>query len=205
MQPERRGRYLKTGIAALYIGVVLWSFTVSFSDPASWLLRVTALLGMLSLSLAVLMTPFLTKIRALFGASFLQVHHSFAAFGLIFATLHPVLLAIDTLNPGVFIPPFANLYLFFALGGRAALILMYIAFAAILMRRRLPPKVWRPIHGLMYVVLILGIVHGNLIGTDFQDPVIFFVFNGLFAATMGAFLLKRWQRWPKKAKEGAKR
>jgi len=48
-------------------------------------------------------------------------------------------------------------------------------------------------------------VHGNLIGTDFQDPVISLLFNGLFAAVVGAFLLKRWQRRPKKAKPaGAK-
>ncbi|MDG6256098.1 MAG: hypothetical protein QCH35_00710 [Methanomicrobiaceae archaeon] len=198
MQAERRGRYLLIGIAALYSGVVLWSFTVSYSDPVSWLLRISGLIGLLSLSIAALMTPFLARICALFGAPFLRVHHVFAAFGLVLATLHPVILATETLNPAVFLPSFASPYLFFALGGRMALILLYIALAAILLRRRLPQRVWRPLHGLMYAVIALGIIHGNLIGTDFQDPVIFVLFNGLFVAVVGAFLLKRWQRRPKK-------
>jgi len=203
MQPEHRGRYLLIGIAALSTLVVLRSFTVSFSDPASWLLRVCALAGMLSLSIAALMTPFLARIRALFGAPFLRVHHGFAASGLVFATLHPAILAIDTLNPAVFLPSFATPYLFFALGGRMALILLSIALAAILLRRRLSQRIWRPLHGLMYVVLALGIIHGTLIGTDFQDPLLFAIFNGLFAAVAGAFLLKRWQRRPKKGKYGS--
>jgi len=131
MNAERRGRYLKVGIAALYIGVILWSLTVSFFGPFSWLLRVSGLVGMLSLSLAALMTPFIAQIRAHFGASFLQVHHLFAALGLILATLHPIILALQTLDPGVFLPSFATLDIFLALGGRMALILMYIALAAI--------------------------------------------------------------------------
>ncbi len=206
MQAERRGRYLKVGIAALYLGVILWSLTVSFFNPLSWLLRVCGLVGMLSLSLAALMTPFLARIRSLFGAPFLRVHHLFAASGLILATLHPVILAIETLDAAVFVPSFATPYLFFALGGRMALILLYIGLAAILLRRRLPQTVWRPLHALMYLVLLLGIIHGNLIGTDFSSPFIFLLFNGLFAATVGVFFLKRWQRRPKKAKPaGAKK
>ncbi len=200
MQARRWGMLLWAAIGALYGGVIVWSFTIAFSDPLSWLLRVCGLAGMLSISLAALMTPFLAQIRAVFGEPFLRVHHRFAALGLILATLHPVLLAWQTLDPAVFIPVFATPYLFFALGGRAALILMYISLAAILLRRRLSQPVWRPLHALMYLVLLLGIVHGNLIGTDFQSPFIFLLFNGLFAATMGAFLLKRWQRRGRKAK-----
>jgi DMSO/TMAO reductase YedYZ heme-binding membrane subunit len=198
MQAERRGRYLQIGIAVLFIVVILWSFIVNFSSLFSWVLRITGLIGMLSLSIAVFMTPFLTRIRVLFGASFLQVHHLFAALGLIFTTLHPIVLALQTLDLRVFLPSFVSLDVFLALGGRVALILMYIGLAAILLRRRLRPNVWRPLHGLMYLVLLLGIIHGNLLGTDFTDPFFFFLFNGLFAAVVGAFLLKRWQRRPRK-------
>jgi predicted ferric reductase len=202
MQAHRRAMLLWAAIAALYGGVIVWSFTVDFSDPVSWLLRVCGLAGMLSISLAALMTPFLAEIRAVFGEPFLRVHHRFAALGLILATLHPVLLAWQTLDPTVFLPVFATPYLFFALGGRAALILIYIGLAAILLRRRLPQTVWRPLHALMYVVLLLAIIHGNLIGTDFQSAFIFVLFNGLFAANVGAFLLKRWQRRGRKTKPG---
>jgi DMSO/TMAO reductase YedYZ heme-binding membrane subunit len=202
MQAHLRAVLLWAAIAALYGGVIVWSLTVDFSDPLSWLLRVCGLAGMLSISLAALMTPFLAQVRALFGESFLRVHHRFAALGILLATLHPVLLAWQTLDPTVFLPVFATPYLFFALGGRAALILMYIGLAAIFLRRRLPQTVWRPLHALMYLVLLLGIVHGNLIGTDFSSPVILVLFNGLFVAVLGAFVLKRWQRRRRKAKPG---
>lgn len=202
MQAHRRRVLLWTGIAALYAGVVVTTLSAGVPDPLPWLLRVFGLLGLLSMSLAALMTPFLSEIRALFGAPFLRVHHRFAAAGLILATLHPVVLAVETLDATVFIPAFATPYLFFALGGRAALILIYIALAAILLRRNLPQTIWRPLHALMYVALLLGIVHGNLIGTDFADPVIALLFNGLFVAVVGAFVLKRWQRRSRKAKKG---
>ena len=191
---------LWAGIAALYLGVIAWSLVIGFFDPLSWLLRISGLVGLLSMSIAALMTPFLAEIRTYFGAPFLRVHHLFAAAGIILATLHPVILALETLDPGVFVPSFANPYLFFALGGRPALILMYFGLAAILLRRSLSPSTWRPLHGLMYLVLLLGIIHGNLIGTDFSDPVIFILFNGLFAANVWAFFLKRWQRRRKMAK-----
>jgi len=58
------------------------------------------------------------------------------------------------------------------------------------------------VHGLMYVVLLFAVVHGNLIGTDFENPVIWVLFNTLFALAVAAFFLKRWQRMQKKKGAG---
>ncbi|KUG14101.1 hypothetical protein ASZ90_016260 [hydrocarbon metagenome] len=79
------------------------------------------------------------------------------------------------------------------MAGRPALILIYVALAGILLRRAIPGY-WRVVHGLVWVALILGIIHGNLIGIDFANPVIFVIFNGLAAIAVGALVLKRVQR-----------
>ena len=53
---------------------------------------------------------------------------------------------------------------------------------------------------LMYVALFIGIVHANLRGTDFQNLYITIIFDALFAAALGAFVLKRWQFYRIRAK-----
>jgi hypothetical protein len=46
------------------------------------------------------------------------------------------------------------------------------------------------------VALILGIIHGDLIGTDMQNPVIFLLLNALMVVAIGAFILKRLKMSP---------
>jgi DMSO/TMAO reductase YedYZ heme-binding membrane subunit len=77
-------------------------------------------------------------------------------------------------------------------GGRQALIIIYIAFFAVILRRKIV-SYWRPFHALIYVALFFGIVHANLIGTDFQNIIVLFSLNALFAASILAFVLKRLQ------------
>jgi DMSO/TMAO reductase YedYZ heme-binding membrane subunit len=190
---SRSGWLLALGIIALFTAVAAVSLLGTPADPLSRLVRTAALLGLLALGLAALTTPFLTGIRKTFGRPFLKVHHLFAAGGLVLATLHPVLYAVQVADIAVFLPAFSSAYLFLALGGRFALILIYLAAAAVLLRRSIP-KYWRIVHGLMYPALLLGVVHGNLIGTDFAHPFIFFVYNTLFVAVAAVFVTKRWQR-----------
>ncbi len=45
----------------------------------------------------------------------------------------------------------------------------------------------------MYVVLLFGIVHANLIGTDFGNLGILLIYNGLFATSLASFALKRYR------------
>lgn len=72
------------------------------------------------------------------------------------------------------------------------MILIYVALAAVLLRRRIVAY-WRWIHALMYVALFFGVVHADLLGMDFEDPVFIVIYNGLFVVVLAAFVYKRWQ------------
>ncbi len=193
MALTRAGWILSALIMALYAGVTAVVLTDPPSDPLLLLVRLFALWGFLALGIAAILTAFLRDIRRVFGRPFLAVHHTFAAFGILFPTLHPVAFALLTADPAVFIPVFDSWTAFWALAGRPALYILYIALAGVLFRQTIR-QYWRWVHGLMYVVLFLAVVHGNLIGTDFQNPVIFIIFNGLFAVVIAVFIVRRLQR-----------
>ncbi|KLK88970.1 hypothetical protein SZ63_00425 [Methanoculleus sediminis] len=184
-------------VLALYALVAVVVLTAPYTDPFNVIARLAALWGFLALAIAAILTPFLREIMKVFGRSFLSVHHTFAAVGLLLPTLHPVTFFIGAMNPAIFIPVFSSWSGFWAGAGRPALYLLYIAFAGVVLRKYIP-KYWRWVHGLMYVVLLFAIVHGNLIGTDFEDPIIWALFNTLFALVVAAFLLKRWRMMRKK-------
>ena len=201
MTLPRAGVLLAAVVLALYAITAVVVLTAPYDDPIHVIARLTALWGFLALAIAAILTPFLREIMKVFGRPFLAVHHTFAAIGLLLPTLHPVTLAIGALNPAIFIPVFSPWGRFWALAGRPALYLLYIAFAGVLLRKYIP-KYWRWVHGLMYVALLFAIVHGNLIGDDFRDPVIWVLFNTLFALVVAAFVLKRWQKLQKKRASG---
>jgi DMSO/TMAO reductase YedYZ heme-binding membrane subunit len=60
------------------------------------------------------------------------------------------------------------------------------------------PKYWRPVQALMYVVLLFGIVHANLIGEDFRNFAIMLTFDALFAASMTSFAYERYKNYQSK-------
>jgi hypothetical protein len=177
--------------------VSLLAYSITPTDPLTLIIRLLALNGYIAVSIAVIMTPFLKEITLFFKKSFVTVHHDFAAAGLLLLTLLPVTvfiqgLSFDEFIAAPFVPNFMSLYLFFFYGGVVALILIYVAFGAVLLRRKIT-KYWRPFHALMYLALFVGIVHANLIGVDFGNLYIKIIFDGLFAAALGAFVLKRVQ------------
>ena len=197
MTLPRAGAVFAAVVLALYALVAAVVLTAPYGDPFNVIARLAALWGFLALSIAAILTPFLREIMKVFGRSFLSVHHTFAAVGILLPTLHPVTMAIGAMNPAIFIPVFSPWGRFWALAGRPALYLLYIAFAAVVLRKYIP-KYWRWVHGLMYVVLFFAVVHGNLIGTDFQNPIIWTLFNALFVIVVAAFVLKRWRMTRKK-------
>ena len=186
-----RQGYLVLGLLfTCYILVAAITLTIAWSGPLPFLLRITGLYGYLSLAIAVMLTPFLAEIRAIFGKPFLAVHHFFAGFGLVAITIHPLMNALLAMNISVFIPRFESWGVFWALAGRPAFILIYIAVAGVLLRRMLK-RSWRPVHALMYIALFFGFVHGLLIGTDFNHPFIRGFYAVLFVGVIGAFFAKR--------------
>lgn len=174
--------------------ITIRAFSIFWIDPSSFLVRVLALWGYAILAIAALTTPFLKEITQAYGKPFIKIHHIFSVFGLTFTTLHPVAYAIQVLSLTVFLPRFDSWEIFWSLAGRPALIILYIALFAALLRRK-SRKYWRFFHALMYIVLFLGIVHANLMGTDFQDAGIRIIFDILFLSSVTAFALKRYRNY----------
>ena len=196
MPLSRKGYIFLVGVVMFSVGVSVFSYLVAYSHPFELSVRLFALNGFLALSIATIMTPFLKEIKRHFNKSFLEIHHSFAVVGLVLITLHPITLFIQVLDPAIFLPNLSSFYLFWLFAGRQALIVIYIALAAALLRRKIPKYwgYWSWIHAFMYVALFFAIVHANLIGTDFQKSAIDIVYDGLFAGAIAAFVLKRFQQ-----------
>jgi len=192
MALKREGAVLLLGIVALAVIIGLLVFPSSEEDFIHLLVMFFGLYGYLFLSLATLTTPFLKEITQAFGKPFLKVHHAFSILGIVFITLHPVFNAIDRLSLSVFVPRFDSWERFWMFAGRPAFIILYIALFAAVLRTK-TPKYWRPFHALIYVVLLFGIVHANLLGDDFQNLGIVVIFDALFFASIAGFVLKRYR------------
>jgi hypothetical protein len=189
---------LKRGLAFFALVIIfglaisLLAFNMGNNDPFTLSVRLLALNGYIALSIAAMMSPFLKEITLFFKKSFTKIHHYFAAAGLLLITLHPIVVLIQTMDPTVFLPNFHSLYFFFFFGGVISLILIYVAFGFVLLRRKIMAY-WRPFHMLMYVALFIGLIHANLRGSSFQYLYIAIIYDALFAGALAAFILKRWQ------------
>jgi predicted ferric reductase len=199
MSLKRAGVVFLLGIAVLAVIIaVLFLPRAIEGDLTRSAVRFFGLYGYLFLSVATLVTPFLREVTQAFGRPFLKVHHSFAVLGVVFITLHPVFNAIE-FSLSVFVPNFASWMTFWRLAGRPAFILIYVAVFAAFLRAK-TPKYWRAFHALMYVVLLFGIAHANLIGHDFQNLGIMVIFNALFAVSLAGFAFKRYRSYQLKKK-----
>jgi predicted ferric reductase len=199
MPLKRAGVLFLLGIAVLaVIIVVLFLPRAIEGDFTRSAVRFFGLYGYLFLSMTTLVTPFLREVTQAFGRPFMKIHHSLAVLGIVFITLHPVFNAIES-SLSVFVPNFDSWNRFWILAGRPAFILVYIAvFAAFLKAKA--PKYWRAFHALMYVVLLFGIVHANLLGHDFQNLGIMIIFNVLFIVPLAGFAFKRYRSYQLKKK-----
>jgi predicted ferric reductase len=178
-------------ILLISLAISALAFFIEFVNVFDFSVRLFALNGFLALSVATVTTAFLREITLFLKKPFLRIHHYFAAAGLVLITLHPIALAIQTASAAVFLPNLESPYLFLFYGGRQALIIIYIALAAVLIRKKIFAY-WRTFHALMYVALFFGIIHANFSGSDFlQNIFIMITFNALFAITIIAFGLKR--------------
>ncbi len=189
---KRKGALLLIGIIALVILVGLLSFPTFSYSPLYQLVGFLALYGYLFLGLTTLMTPFLKEVVQVFGSPFLKIHHAFSIFGAVFITLHPISYAIQSLSFSVFIPNFESWTIFWTFAGKPAFFIFYVALFAALLRKKVV-RHWRPFHALVYIVLLFGIIHANLLGSNFQNIIVVAIYDGLFSASMAGFTLKRYR------------
>jgi len=204
---KKEGYLLISGIALLnIIVIILFSLNNPIIDPFFFFIRLFSLLGLVAMFISSMLTPFQKELYEFFKKPFIKIHHSTTIFGLVSITLHPVIFAINIMvyssfvdGLKVFIPDFSSLYQFWLLAGRPALIIIYIALIGVLIRNSLK-KGWRWIHGLNYIALIFGVVHGIMIGSDFYDFVspintqkliMTVLFLLMIATTITTFTIKR--------------
>jgi len=199
MPRKKEAIIIITATISLYILVLVFFFLTPFLDAFNFVIRFGALFGFTSMFIATLMTPFVVQLYKIFGKPFIKMHHIYSITGLILITLHPIAFAIFKLDITVFVPDFNSWYGFWSLGGRLALILIYIAVIGALLRKKVK-KNWRIIHILNYVALILAYVHGVLIGTDFQNLCILVTFTIMIILSFSVLIFKRYLSFKRKKK-----
>ncbi len=197
--PKKEAFYIIVPTLGLYILILILFLLTPFLSVADFFTRFGALFGFTSMFIATMMTPFAVQLYKIFGKPFVKMHHIYSITGLLLVTLHPLVFAVSVDDILVFIPDFSSWYGFWSLGGRLALILIYIAIVGSLLRKK-TPKYWRIIHGLNYVALFLAYIHGVLIGTDFQNIGILITFTCMIILSFGTLIFKRYKTFKRKKK-----
>jgi len=177
-------------ILLLYLIPVVTVFLHGFDDFFQFFRRITGLAGIASLFIAILLSLLVRQSKQIFGVTYLKVHHFFSITGLLFISLHPIIMAIDFGTSRIFIPNFSSWNAFLVNAGRPALYLIYIATIAAIMRRNIG-KYWRYIHWLLYIAFILGAIHGILSGSDLRNPALYVLYLAMIITVMIVFLYKR--------------
>jgi DMSO/TMAO reductase YedYZ heme-binding membrane subunit len=192
MNLNSEGKILLGTIIALYILIITLFLMTPIGGILNGIVRLCALLGVVSIFIATIMTSFMVEFYKIFKKPFIKIHHIFSILGIMLITIHPITYAIQVINISVFVPVFYPWYTFWALAGRPALIFIYLALISVVLRKKIP-KLWRPLHGLNYIALLFGYIHGILIGTDFKNIGILIIFTIMVILSYCSLVYKRYQ------------
>jgi predicted ferric reductase len=213
---KKEGYIFIASISSIFAAVIIL-FLVNAAGTYNVLIRLFALLGLSSMFIASMITPFQKELYQFFKVPFIKIHHYLTYFGLTVITLHPVLFAIEkaiaespSKGAAVFLPVFESAYAFWSLAGRPALIIIYIAVLGALIRKGFK-KGWRWMHALNYIALVFGVIHGIMIGSDFHSLnyaislnvpgfIMTLMFLLMTVLTTVTFILKRIQLYKRKQK-----
>jgi hypothetical protein len=197
--PKKEAIFLILPTIGLYILILIFFLLTPFSSVSDFFVRFGAIFGFTSMFVATMMTPFAVQLYKIFGKPFVKIHHIFSITGLLLVTLHPLIFAVSVDNIAVFIPDFTSWFGFWSLGGRLALILIYLAILGALLKKKFI-KGWRVIHALNYAALLLAYIHGVLIGTDFQNIGILIIFTIMIILSFTTLIYKRYMSLKRKKK-----
>lgn len=163
------------------------------NETVSVLIRLSALLGVVSLILAAVASAFVKQIYKVTHRPFKRVHHFLAIGGIILITLHPILFAWQMKSLNVFIPVVSSWSAFLSWGGRVGIVLIYLAALAALLMKKIPSW-WRQGHWLVYLGLLLGGVHALRMGQDLVNPALKIPGFVLLCLIGLVFFYKRWHK-----------
>ena len=152
-------------VVVLVLALLVVYSLLSTPAPTGWMVvRASALFAYVTLFLAIVSSEYQREMRKLFGQPYMRVHHWLARVGLVLIVLHPVLIAVLSKDPRVFVPRFTPWRVLLSLGGRPALYLFFIAALAGVFRARVKNP-WKVIHWLSYLAFLLAFAHAWLLGS----------------------------------------
>jgi predicted ferric reductase len=189
----KKESYIFVGISLiLFLELIIISQTYPYEDYYQLGIRLTGLVGFAALFISVIMSNFFEEFDKK-GNKNIMLHHIFSIIGIVLITLHPVFLAVNKLDIGVFLPKFDSWIVFWELAGRPSLILLYIGFISGFLFKAYRNS-WRGVHMLVYIALFFGLIHGYLIGTDFQNPFVTLLFVLMFLLSIYVLIDKRFKQ-----------
>jgi predicted ferric reductase len=151
-------------VLALTVVIAAVLLTLAGTPGLYGIARGTALVGYQFVVLSVVSSAFVRPLVRTYRKPFIKLHHWVSITGLTLLVLHPILLVIVTRSPSLLTAAYTTGE-FFRYAGSPALSALAIAAVAAILKSRIV-KVWRYVHWLNYVALLLGTVHAVLIGTS---------------------------------------
>ena len=189
---------LGSALIVVAVGIIVTRDTTA--TPIQLVIRSGALLGYLAVFFTSLSSLYMRELTRFFGRPFLKLHHAVAITGLVMLVLHAGGIALESSTLRTFLPRFDSLETFLRLGGRPAFWLIIIASLAALFRTSLGKK-WQLIHWLNYLAFLLGTVHAQMIGFNFQSLGMKIASGVLALVLVWAFIRKRTQKRGQKQTE----
>ena len=160
----------------------MWWYMARSGGVVAWSLSAISVVSGLFLSSRVLG-------RRIDGPKLLDLHRFLGGLALVFTGVHLVGLVVDStmhLGPAEVLVPFASVAHPVAVAwGVVALYLLLAVEITSLLRRRVGERVWRMVHYGGFGVFLFGTIHGLKIGTDVENPLLWWPAAGVSAAIVG--------------------
>jgi predicted ferric reductase len=160
------------------------------SAPIEGVIRVAAVSGYLTIFVAALSSSHMRELTRFLGRAFVKVHHVASITALVALLVHAATVAWRGGSVSVVVPLLSSARAFFSQSGRPALWLILIAAAVALLRRKIG-KQWKTIHRLNYLAFLLGTIHAQMLGLNFQHLAVRIVSAAMAAGVVVVFVLKR--------------
>ncbi len=139
---------------------------------------------------ATLSSNYTRELTRFFGRAFIRVHHVASITALVALLAHASTVAWRAGSVSVFVPLLSSAQAFLSQGGRPALWLVVIAAAVALLRKKIGKR-WKTIHRFNYPAFLLGTIHAQMLGRNFQHLTIRIVSAAMAVGVVVVFVLKR--------------
>ena len=153
--------------------------------PVNGLIRAAAVLGYVGVFMAGLSSNYMRELTRFFGRPFFKVHHVASVTALVALAMHSTSVVVRSQSPRLFVPSAQT---------PQALALWLLALAslvALFRKNKKLRKIWKVVHWANYLAFLIGTLHAQNLGANFQHVVIR-IASILMAVTLVAVFV--WKR-----------